>query len=249
MSVRREYRESDSPFVETIKHVQYEGDEPDVTTPDGLWDIVVMRRHTGKVLVLQTGLITRPVQLDYQAGDAYVSITFKPGVFMPQMPGVQMVDRGLVRPLTSSRSFLLDNERLEIPDFHNAEGLVDRLVRRGLLVRDELVEGVVEGRPKAASPRTVQRHFLHAVGLTAKQLSQIQRARTAVTLLQAGRPPIEVAIELGYADQPHLTRSLKRLMGRTPAQIALEGCRFCSSPDLPGTATFPACKRHRSESM
>jgi AraC-like DNA-binding protein len=169
-------------------------------------------------------------------------------VFVPALPGAQMVDRGVLRPLTSSRTFALEGERLEIPGFDNAEGLVDRLVRRGLLVRDEIVAGVVEGRPLAASPRSVQRHFLHATGVTAKQLSQIQRACTAVTLLRAGRAPIEVAIELGYADQPHLTRSLKRLMGQTPAQIARAGCRFCSSPAPGGSATFPVCKRHRSES-
>jgi AraC-like DNA-binding protein len=32
--------------------------------------------------------------------------------------------------------------------------------------------------------------------------------------------PAEVAAHLGYSDQSHMTRSLKQLLGRTPAQIA-----------------------------
>src|SRR6185295_13403205 len=100
------------------------------------------------------------------------------------LPGQRMVDRGIERPTPSPRSFWLDQEQLEIPTFDNAEGLVDRLVRRGVLVRDEIVEGIVEGRPRAITPRSVQRHFLQALGLTAKRLQQIQRACRAVELLQ-----------------------------------------------------------------
>jgi AraC-like DNA-binding protein len=37
--------------------------------------------------------------------------------------------------------------------------------------------------------------------------------------LERGTPPIEVAQQLGYADQAHLTRSLQRFMGRTPGEI------------------------------
>ena len=154
MKVVRRTRASDSPFVERITHVSYGEKLDDVTTPDGCWDIVV-QRHAGKITMLQTGVITRPVVLPYDAGDEYVSISFKPGVFMPAMPGEAMLDRGRPLPATSARAFALDSDVLEIPTFENAEGLVDRLVRRGLLTRDEIVEGVVEGRPRAISPRSV----------------------------------------------------------------------------------------------
>jgi hypothetical protein len=219
MSVRVHERDSDSPLVARITRVRYDSDWQGVTTPDGCWDLVV-RKVGGQVHVLQTGVITRPVPLAYAAGDEYLSISFKPGVFMPRLPGDQMVDRGITRPSPSPRSFWLDQEQLEIPTFDNAEGLVDRLVRRGVLVRDEIVEGIVEGRPRAITPRSVQRHFLQALGLTAKRLQQIQRACRAVELLQQGRRAIDVALELGYSDQAHLTRSLKALMGRTPGEIS-----------------------------
>ena len=168
----------------------------------------------GRVELLQTGLITRPVELAYDAGDEYLSISFKPGVFMPRLPGKRMVDRGLLRPTPSPRTFRLEQDELEIPTFDNAEGLVDRLVRRELIVRDEIVEGVVEGRPRAIHPRSVQRHFLEAMGLTAKRLEQIRRACRAIELLAKGKRAVDVALELGYSDQSHMTRALKAIMGQ-----------------------------------
>jgi hypothetical protein len=221
MSVRREVRAADSPLVERITRVRFEDDWRGVTTPDGCWDLVV-RRVGGRVELLQTGLITRPVELAYAAGDEYLSISFKPGVFMPRLPGRRMVDRGLMRPTPSPRTFRLEQDELEIPTFDNAEGLIERLVRRELIVRDEIVEGVVEGRPRAIHPRSVQRHFLEAMGLTAKGLEQIRRAGRAIELLAEGRRPVDVALELGYADQSHLTRTLKTIMGKTPGQLARE---------------------------
>lgn len=219
MSVVREVRASDSPLVESVTRVRFEADWQGVTTPDGCWDIVV-RRVGGRLEILQTGLITRPVPLTYAAGEEYLSISFRPGVFMPESPGKVMVDRGLVRPTPSSRTFRLEQDELEIPTFDNAEGLIDRMVRRGLIVRDEIVAGVVEGRPRAIHPRSVQRHFLDTMGVTAKRLEQIQRACRAVELLAKGQRAAEVAVELGYSDQSHLTRALKAIMGSTPGQLA-----------------------------
>ena len=221
MSVIRKVRGSDSPFVERITHVSYGSKADDVTTPDGCWDLVVMR-HRGRVAILRTGVITSPVTLGYEPGDEYISISFKPGVFTPRVPGVEMVDKAHLLPTPSPRSFRLEGSALEIPTFENAEGLVDRLVRGGIIVRDEIVDGLVTGRPKAATARSVQRHFLRALGLTSKGLAQIHRACRAVDLLQQGRAPADVAVDLGYADQPHMNRSLKRLMGRTPGEIARE---------------------------
>jgi methylphosphotriester-DNA--protein-cysteine methyltransferase len=45
------------------------------------------------------------------------------------------------------------------------------------------------------------------------------RAQQAQELLQQGVPILDTVFEAGYFDQPHLSRSLKRLIGFTPAQI------------------------------
>ena len=218
MTARRTSRASDSPLVERITEVVYEARTEELSTPDGCWDIVVLRR-SGRTSVLQTGLISRPVRLVNDAGDGFLAISFKPGVFAPRTPGAQMVDRGLVRPLVHPRAFAMEGETLEIPTFDNAEGLVDRLARRGLVVRDELVESAARGQPRAISPRSMQRHFLAALGMTPKQFSQIQRACRAADLLRQGVAPAAAAADAGYSDQPHLTRSLKAILGQTPGEL------------------------------
>jgi AraC-like DNA-binding protein len=48
----------------------------------------------------------------------------------------------------------------------------------------------------------------------------IERARYATNLLRAGMSIADVVDLAGYFDQPHLTRSLKYLIGQTPVEIA-----------------------------
>jgi methylphosphotriester-DNA--protein-cysteine methyltransferase len=70
------------------------------------------------------------------------------------------------------------------------------------------------------SIRSLQYRFLQATGLTHKTIQQIERARSAVSLLEQGTPILDTALELGYSDQAHLNNSPKRFIGKTPAQIA-----------------------------
>ena len=180
-------------------------------------------RRDEQTAVFQTGLLSQPLPLEYAAGDSLLAISFKPGVFVPRAPGIAMLNRVLERPLVGTRAFAMDGETLEIPTFENADALVQCLVRKGLLVQDELVASATRGHPRAISQRSVQRHFLRAIGMTPKQFEQIQRACRAVELLRGGMAPAAVALETGYADQSHLTRGLKSIMGRTPAAILRAG--------------------------
>jgi methylphosphotriester-DNA--protein-cysteine methyltransferase len=92
-------------------------------------------------------------------------------------------------------------------------------VREGLLVHDRVVEQALRGRPTALSPRSVRRRILRATGLTPGTIRQIETARQATALLQSGVSILDTVNETAYFDQPHLTRALKRFIGRTPAQI------------------------------
>ena len=69
------------------------------------------------------------------------------------------------------------------------------------------------------STRTAQRHFLQSTGITHSTSHQIERARQATNLLKQGVSILDTVYEAGYFDQAHLTRSLKHLIGQTPAQI------------------------------
>jgi len=63
-------------------------------------------------------------------------------------------------------------------------------------------------------------------GCTFGELVRRARVRHAADLLRHGdRPLAEVALECGFADQPHLTRTFRRLFGTTPSR-----CRRMSSP-------------------
>jgi AraC-like DNA-binding protein len=70
--------------------------------------------------------------------------------------------------------------------------------------------------------RSVQRWIRHTTGLTHAVIKQIERAHQAVALLEAGATILDVVERAGYADQPHLTRALRRFIGHTPARIVRE---------------------------
>jgi hypothetical protein len=191
----------------------------DVTLPDGCWDLVVLKRRSG-TMVLQTGLITAPVPLEFAEGEEYLCISLKASAFVPTHPGAKMLDQGVPRPLTSARAFWFENERFEVPTYENAEALIERLAKAGHLRVDELVEGILEAKPKAATLRTLQRRFLQVTGLTWKHLEQIHRAQAARADLAVGVDAAEVATRFGFSDQAHLIRSMRRFFGQTPRAIA-----------------------------
>jgi len=81
-------------------------------------------------------------------------------------------------------------------------------------------QDVMHEVPLDLSPRALQYRFQRATGLTRKAVQQIQRAWQATALLEQGCPILDTAYQLGYFDQSHLTNSLRRYMGQTPAQIS-----------------------------
>jgi methylphosphotriester-DNA--protein-cysteine methyltransferase len=99
------------------------------------------------------------------------------------------------------------------------ETFVGRLVRAGLIAVDHSVEAALRSQSQERTLRTTQRHILQATGLTQSTIRQIERARHATNLLKHGASILSTAFEAGYYDQAHLTRSLKRFIGLTPAQI------------------------------
>jgi AraC-like DNA-binding protein len=64
------------------------------------------------------------------------------------------------------------------------------------------------------------RRFREQVGLPPHAYQLDLRIRTARALLEAGEPPAAVAAACGFADQAHLTRTFRRLVGVTPGRYA-----------------------------
>jgi AraC-like DNA-binding protein len=64
------------------------------------------------------------------------------------------------------------------------------------------------------------RRFRHQNGLTPHAFQRDLRIARARELLSAGEPPAVVAAACGFADQPHLSRVFKRLVGVSPGAYA-----------------------------
>lgn len=219
MSVIYEERLSDSPFVECIWRSRSESDEQLMSSADGRWDMVVMRQG-GQANLSLWGPMSKAAPISYAAGLECIGMRFKLGTFMPALPLGNLLEVGTNLPGASSQSFWLHSATWQFPDFENADTFVDRLVHDGLLVHDEIVDAVLQERPPSLSIRSVRRRFSQATGLPQVYIRQIERARRAVALLQQGVSISDTVYETGYADQPHLTRSLKHFIGQTPARIA-----------------------------
>jgi hypothetical protein len=215
-----EDRLSDSPFVERVWTAQSERAGQFLSVASGNSEIVVSRVHDGIFITIR-GPETKATTADCPPGGDWLGIRFKAGAFLPEfLPATVRDRRDTNLPGATKRSFWLRGSAWEYPTFENADTFVARLVKKGILVRDPVVDAIVRGEPEALSLRSAQRHFARATGLTHATYRKIERARFATSLLLDGVPIVDVVHVAGYFDQPHLTRSLKVLIGQTPAEIA-----------------------------
>jgi methylphosphotriester-DNA--protein-cysteine methyltransferase len=99
---------------------------------------------------------------------------------------------------------------------------VVRLAHAGVIARSHATDAAVEGDVDWMSRRSVQRHFRRVTGMTFGSCQQIRRARHAAALLRSGSSVLNAAFDAGYFDQAHLTRSVKQLIGITPARLVRE---------------------------
>jgi hypothetical protein len=208
----------DSPFVEKIWRTRSAPSESFISIAVNHSEIVVTRQE-GRTYVNVRGPETKATSLPIPQNAEFLGIQFRAGAFMPILPMEDLVDRSVTLPVASSKTFWLNSSAIEVPEYQDLEAFVERLVRGGHLVREPLVELALHGPVKDVSRRSVQRRFRRATGLTQAAFRQIQRAHKAVELLDQGVSILDTVHQAGYADQAHMTRSLKRLFGQTPAQI------------------------------
>jgi hypothetical protein len=214
-----EDRPSDSPYVERVWRSHSEGADPFLSIAASRCELVVSK-FDREITVTMRGPETRATQMgDCPGGGEWFGIILKPGAYLPLLAPERLVDGQVHLPVVARNSFWLADCAWQLPDYDNAETFVVCLARKGLLVRDPVVDAALQGSWKDCDPRTAQRHFLRATGLTHTAARQIERARYATCLLQQGVSILDTVLEAGYFDQPHLTRSLKRYIGQTPVQI------------------------------
>jgi Helix-turn-helix domain len=217
MSFEYEEKPSRSPFVDIIWRTYDTSDGTYLAAADACWDLVFIRSVHGN-RVLLSGPSSHITPVPYQAGNRNFGIRFHRGSFLTHVPTTAMVDRTDALPMPTSTSFVLAGTEWPIPTYETADEFVSELEHRRLLSDDPVVNSVLRGEAPPVSVRSVQRHVAQVTGLTANQIRQIVRAREAAERIRRGGSILDVTHDMGYADQAHLTRDLKRLTGYTPGR-------------------------------
>jgi diadenosine tetraphosphatase ApaH/serine/threonine PP2A family protein phosphatase len=214
-----EDRLSDSPFIERVwrSHSGRPGTFRSIAA--STFEMVVSR-HGGRTFFTLRGPESQATLAELPADGEWFAVRFRLGTFVPHLTPGNLTDRrDVTLPEATRHSFWLNGSAWDYPDFENAETFVNRLFRKGILVRDPTVDAVIAGGTNPPPARTLQRHFLRATGLTFSAVRQIERARYATILLREGMPILDVVQQAGYYDQAHLTRSLRHRIGQTPTAI------------------------------
>lgn len=217
MSLQYLERRSDSPFVETITIGQTLSDGSAQRPAECHWHMVFAKLHD-RVVPLAVGPLTAAGVASWGAGAEVLWIKFKLGTWMPHLPPKLLIDQEEPLGEPSRSLFWLGGSAWEFPTFENADTFVARLVRAGLLARDPAVGSALSDDPLPPS-RTLRHRFLHTTGLSQSTIRQMARAQRAAAMLQQGVSIGDTIYDAGYFDQPHLTRSLRRFVGATPAEL------------------------------
>ncbi|WP_418960828.1 helix-turn-helix domain-containing protein [Streptomyces tritici] len=219
MGLEIESRPSELPFIERVWRSRSEDVSRMMSVATSHWELVFWE-HRGEVQAAVLGPEAKASPAPVPGDAVFFGISFALGTSMPHIPVSRLVGVNVAIPDVTRRSVWLKGSAWHVPDYDNAEAFVRRMVREGIVDLDPVVPAVLGGAAPDVTDRTLQRRFVAATGLTQGAVRQIHRARQAAVSIQEGVPAQEVVHRLGYFDQPHLARSLKRYVGRTATQLS-----------------------------
>ena len=211
-------RVSDSAWVASVWTARSDHVDEMTAVASESWGLVFWTQD-GVQQAAVVGPETRTSTAPVPPGASFVGIQFAVGSSLRIANTSSLLDGGLELTDVTARGFWLDGRRWEAPCADDAEALVERLAHHGALLRDPVVEQVLRGDDSALSTRSVERRFRAAAGMSHGAVQQIKRARRAAVMLAGGAPTSDVVVGLGYYDEPHLSRLLRRYVGRTVRQL------------------------------
>lgn len=211
--------------------------------PDGCVSLIYRRNKKANLdFLLSAGLTLEPMKKEVFPGDLLWGVKFAPSasrVILKMNPAKietrPIFENNFLPHLTEG---LLEKFK-PCDNFENAVEIFRRKILSLEISRDETDEKISEaveliiktkGEIKIAdaaensglSIRQLQRRFQKASGLTPKQFVRIQRFRASAMKLAKENAPklVDVALEMGFTDQAHLTREFASITGRSPKSFA-----------------------------
>lgn len=210
-------RASDLPWVNAVWTCTSDAVAEMTSVATARWGLVFWEQDGTRGAAI-TGPETATATAPVPEGASFTGIELEIGTFLRGLPPSRLVDAGSPLTVLPDRRFRLHGQDWELPGPDDAEALVGRLVAAGLLGHDPVVSDLV-GEGVSLTTRTVQRRFRAATGLTAGAVRQTERARRAAVRLAGGAHPASVVHDLGFYDEPHLARALRRYVGRTATEL------------------------------
>lgn len=222
MLIEFDHRESHSPHVERIWRSRSRQGGFFLSMAESSIEFVFTRLPEFSAVTLR-GPVSKGVLVECPPNGEWLAVRFRLGTYLPQIPTATLIDHQNIQlPMLPDGRFWFSSQAWEIPSYDNAENFVARLARAGVIARSHATDAAIEGDCGRMSLRSVQRHFRHVTGMTLSSYQQIERARHAAALLMDGSSVLDATFDAGYFDQAHLTRSVKQLIGTTPARLARE---------------------------
>ncbi len=203
-----------------------------LVSADGCFDLIVRTSSQGRVSASVYTPVPRAHRVTVEAGESYVGVRLRPGF------GAALVGRpALVRA----------SEALTVERSDELEALVVNAVEEHARPPNIVADFVEEARASAGAirltgtssasrERELQRACRMWLGLSPKAFLRIERAWAARGAIREGTALAAIAADLGYADQAHLTRELRELLGATPRELRPVG----NLQDLATLIRYPA---------
>ena len=222
MLIEFDHRESNSPYVERIWRSRSRQGGFFFSMAECSIELVFTRLPEFSAVTLR-GPVSKGVLVECPPRGEWLAIRFRLGTYLPRIPTATLIDlQNIDLPTLPDGRFWFSGQPWEIPSYDNAEDFVARIARAGIIARSHATNAAIEGDCNRMGRRSVQRHFRRVTGMTFGSYRQIERARHAAALLMDGRSILDATFDAGYFDQAHLTRSVKQLIGTTPARLTRE---------------------------
>ena len=178
-----------------------------LVVPDGCRDIIFEESASGNVACFISPLVQSAYEVQIPAGVKMQGFRLQPGTTIDEDALFSCITAPAFQPFAQS-------------DWVDTVCYLKPSVKEALLgLRMEYEDLGTLSKNLGVSGRTLQRHVKKETGQAPSFWVGLVRARRCAKMILRGEPLVEAAMSVGYSDQPHMTRELKRWFNCTPAMI------------------------------